>query len=81
MLVSFLAYSSTLKMEATCSSETSIDFQKITLRFVSEGSTLHNHRWENLKFYMNIIMFAEVEMCSLSICPHVTIREWWNGVL
>jgi hypothetical protein len=40
MLVSYLAYSSTLKMEMTCSSETSIDFQRSTLRY--EGRTLHS---------------------------------------
>jgi hypothetical protein len=31
MLVSCLAYSSTLKMEAKCSSETSVEFQRTTL--------------------------------------------------
>jgi hypothetical protein len=34
-LLSFLAYSSTLKMEATCSSETWINFQRTT-RFISQ---------------------------------------------
>jgi hypothetical protein len=38
-------------MEAICSSETSVDFQRTTRRYVSEGSTLHNHRCENLKSY------------------------------
>jgi hypothetical protein len=33
-----LAYSSTLKMEATCSSETSVDFQRITRRYIPEES-------------------------------------------
>jgi hypothetical protein len=36
MLVSCLAYSSTLKMEATCSSETSVDFQRTTVRCIPE---------------------------------------------
>jgi hypothetical protein len=40
-LVSCSAYSSTLKMEATCSSETSNDFQRITRRYIPEDSTLH----------------------------------------
>jgi hypothetical protein len=31
-----LCYSSTLKMEATCSSETSVDLQRTTWRYVSE---------------------------------------------
>jgi hypothetical protein len=49
MLVSWVAYSSTLKMEAICSSETSVDTQRTTRRYISEDSTLHDHRCENLK--------------------------------
>jgi hypothetical protein len=33
LLVSRLSYSPTLNMEATCSAETSIDFQRTTLRY------------------------------------------------
>jgi hypothetical protein len=40
-LVSYLAYSSTLKMEATCSSETSEDFQRTTRRYIPEDRTLN----------------------------------------
>jgi hypothetical protein len=47
-LVSYLAYSSILKMEATCSSETSVDFQQTTGRYNPEDRN-HNHRSENLK--------------------------------
>jgi hypothetical protein len=43
-LVSCLAYFCTQKMEVTCSSETSIDFQRTT-----EDRTLHNHRCDNSK--------------------------------
>jgi hypothetical protein len=49
MLVPCLAYSSTLKMEATCSSEMSVDFYRTTRIYVPEDTTLHNHRCENLK--------------------------------
>jgi hypothetical protein len=42
MLVSSLAYSSALKMEATCSSETSVDFQRTMRSYIPEGRTLHN---------------------------------------
>jgi hypothetical protein len=38
-------------MEATCSSETSVDFQRTTRRYIPEDSPLHNHRFENLKSY------------------------------
>jgi hypothetical protein len=48
---SCLAYSSTLKMEATCSSETSVDFKLTTWRCKPEDITLHNRRCENLKSY------------------------------
>jgi hypothetical protein len=49
MLVSCLAYSSTLKMEAIRPSETSDDFHRITRRFISEDKTLHSDRCENLQ--------------------------------
>jgi hypothetical protein len=38
--LSCLAYSSILKTEATCSSETSIGFQQTTWRYIPEGRTL-----------------------------------------
>jgi hypothetical protein len=40
MLVSCLAYSSTLKMEGICSSETSVDSQGATRRYIPGDSTL-----------------------------------------
>jgi hypothetical protein len=39
-------------MEATCSPETSDDFQQTTRRYIPEDSTFHNHRCENLKSYV-----------------------------
>jgi hypothetical protein len=42
---------STLKMEAICSSETSVDIQWTTRRYIPEDCTLHNNRCENLKSY------------------------------
>jgi hypothetical protein len=48
------AYSSTLKMEAICSSEISVVIQRITRRYIPEDDTLHNHRCENLKSYVLI---------------------------
>jgi hypothetical protein len=41
-LVSCVAYSSTLKMEATCSSETSVDFQQTTQCYIPEDRALHD---------------------------------------
>jgi hypothetical protein len=43
-LVYCLAYSSTLKMEATCSSEKSVDFQRITRRYIPEDRTVQFSR-------------------------------------
>jgi hypothetical protein len=40
MLVSCSAYSSTLKMEAICSSYTSVDFQWAAWYYIREDSTL-----------------------------------------
>jgi hypothetical protein len=48
-VVSCLAHSSTLKMEATCSSETLIDFQRTARRPTPEDRTLHGYSCENLK--------------------------------
>jgi hypothetical protein len=50
-----LAYSSTLKMEATFSSETSVDFQPTTRRYIPEDRTFQCHRCENLKSYKKLI--------------------------
>jgi hypothetical protein len=43
--------SSTLKMDAICSSETSVDTKRTTRRYIPEVDNLHNHRCENLKSY------------------------------
>jgi hypothetical protein len=43
---------STLKMEAICSSETSVATQETTWRHIPEDDTLHNQRCENLKSYI-----------------------------
>jgi hypothetical protein len=51
-LVSFLTYSSTLKMEAIYSSVTSVGFQRTTLRYISKYIILHKHCCENLKSYI-----------------------------
>jgi hypothetical protein len=71
-LVSWLTYFSTLRMEATCSSETSVDFQRTTRRYIPEDRTLHNHLYENLKSYLlnifNSIIFLERGTAFLRTC-------------
>jgi hypothetical protein len=44
--------SSTLKMEAVCSSETLVETQQTMGRHIPEDETLHKHSCENLKSYM-----------------------------
>jgi hypothetical protein len=53
-------------MESICSSETSVDSQRTTQRYVPEGSALHNHRCENLKSYKLIV--------SLVFCIYLRYR-------
>jgi hypothetical protein len=54
MLVFCSTYSSALKMEAICFSETSVDFWRTTWCYIPGDSTLHNHCCENLKSYLLI---------------------------
>jgi hypothetical protein len=46
-------------MEAKHSFETSVDFQDTTLRHIPEYRNLHNHRCENLKFYIIFFQFDD----------------------
>jgi hypothetical protein len=47
-------------MEATCSSKTSVDFQRTTWCYIHEHKTLNNHHCENLKSYMSYFIFSGV---------------------
>jgi hypothetical protein len=40
-------------MKDVASTYSSSDFQQTTRRYISEDWNLHNHRCENLKFYMS----------------------------
>jgi hypothetical protein len=42
-------------MEAICSSETSVDFQRTKRRYIPEDRILHNHRCEKFKSYKVLI--------------------------
>jgi hypothetical protein len=54
---------STLRMWATCSSETSVEFQRIGQHYIPEDSTLRNHRCEQLKSYRRSV-YAVISLCS-----------------
>jgi hypothetical protein len=58
LLVVCLAYSSTLKMEATCSFETSVDIHRTTQHYISEDRIVHNPRCENLMSYTVLVARA-----------------------
>jgi hypothetical protein len=68
-----MAYSSTLKMEAVCSCETSIDFHWTPLRYILEGRDFHN---QNLIFYtdsclhggLTVEQFIPIRMTQLLVC-------------
>jgi hypothetical protein len=44
-------------MEATSSSETSVETERTTRRHIPEDDTLQNHRCENLKSYRDVMCF------------------------
>jgi hypothetical protein len=61
---SYLAYSSTLKMEVTCSCERSFAFQRTIRHYIPEDRTLPNHRCENLKSYMSVVPSSRMSTCT-----------------
>jgi hypothetical protein len=94
-LVSCLAYSSTLKMEVTCPTETLVDFQRTARSYIPEDITHHNHLCENLKSYNQLELpyttngnrtsFSGIEIYQYSSCftKHVCqhcFRIYWFWV-
>jgi hypothetical protein len=66
---------SNLKMETICSSETWVDFQRITGRYIPEDRTLHNHLCENLKSYKKSNSFSFVRL-YFSVVYFTTLSAW-----
>jgi hypothetical protein len=68
---------STLKIEAICSSKTSVDFQRTTQRYIPKQSNLHNHRCENLRPYISFLLLVTENILSTlvswAICPSANI--------
>jgi hypothetical protein len=57
-----------LKMEAICSSETSVDTQRATRLYIPEDGTVHNHRYENFKsciIFRYLIMVYQLPWLTL----------------
>jgi hypothetical protein len=69
MLISCLAYSSTLKMEVTCSS-----FQQTTQCYIPEDQTLHNHCCKNLKSYM----LNTLSVIAMVVAQYVEVSSWFR---
>jgi hypothetical protein len=65
--------SSTLKMEAICSSETSVASQQTTRRHIPEDDTLHNHRCENLKSYKYLLLLGKLMKESIMLQTWTTL--------
>jgi hypothetical protein len=61
--ISCLAYFSTLKMEAVCSSKSFIRIYQSTQRYIPEGSTIHSHRCKNLKSNKGFLVFFSFFHC------------------
>jgi hypothetical protein len=83
-LVSCSAYSSTLKKETICSSETSVDFQRTTRRYIPEDSTLHNHRCENLTSYnIKVARITGCQILKLTLTSHslrsIEFEQLWHA--
>jgi hypothetical protein len=66
--------SSTLKMEAICSSETAVETQRTTRRHIPEDNAFNIHRCENLKSYL--IRFDQhlLTAAAVSLTPLFPIR-------
>jgi hypothetical protein len=75
-LISCLAYSSTLMMQMTCSSETSVNFKRTTRRYIPENRTLHNHRCEYLKSYTVMCLVYFLAKLHIPRSHYVTSSNW-----
>jgi hypothetical protein len=65
MLVYSSSYSSTVKMEAIYSSETSVDFQRTTSRYILEASTLHIQKYNFTRgsvWAQNLVSYRSVRI-------------------
>jgi hypothetical protein len=69
MLVSCLAYSSTLKNYLICSFETAVDIQRTTWRYIPEDRTLHIYRCKILSpTYINELLLLCVGSVDKEFC-------------
>jgi hypothetical protein len=72
-------YSSTLKMEAICSSEKSVDFQRTTRRYIPEDGTLLlfcllSHYLTSDSVKLPLHLSARYVYVTLQVLPHAVIK-------
>jgi hypothetical protein len=73
-----------LKMEAICSSETSVDTQRTTRRYIPENGDLHNHRCDNFKSYKFSIVSDDFRLLMFLVCilrPNFVLRIFVTNYL
>jgi hypothetical protein len=63
-------------MEATYSSETLVEIQRTTRRFITEDITFHDHRSDNLKFYMFTELLANIYIGLCSAHLFIFLIRW-----
>jgi putative lipase involved disintegration of autophagic bodies len=63
-----LAYSSTLKIEVTCSSVLLVDFQQTIQYYILENRILHDDCCENFGSYMWHLCLPDLSMFNLYVC-------------
>lgn len=57
-------------MEAVCSSEASVDFQRTTLRYIPDDGTVHNHRCEDLQSNKTALHYVQTfRRAAIVSCP------------
>jgi hypothetical protein len=78
MLVLCMAYSSTLKKEETCPSETSFDFQRTTWRYIPEDRTLnkYNNLHVTYSFIETLNPLVLLFLYLLYHCSNIRLYFW-----
>jgi hypothetical protein len=66
-----------IKQEAACSSETSVEFQRTTRRYIQDGVIIHNHCFENIKPYISWISWGSI--ASHCIFSRLLLLYLWLG--
>jgi hypothetical protein len=80
MLVSCLAYSSSLKMEATCSTKILVDFEQASWHCIQVDRNLHNNCCENLKYHIFPVYMIRDMTVSMTFLPFKNIICFNNVV-